>query len=81
MNPAEILNSHCECPSGRGPTGTCKHVAAVLRVLQTFTSTGQLNLPSACTDELQTFHHPTKIYSGKYIMCYFKILNMLLYNV
>ena len=22
-NSGEILNSHCECPAGRGPYGTC----------------------------------------------------------
>jgi len=29
----EIINTHCECPAGKGPHGTCKHIAAVLFML------------------------------------------------
>uniref|UniRef100_K1QVT9 Uncharacterized protein n=1 Tax=Magallana gigas TaxID=29159 RepID=K1QVT9_MAGGI len=32
----DILNSHCECPAGRGPHSTCKHVAAVALMLSKF---------------------------------------------
>ena len=29
----EVMNSHCECPGGKRPQGTCKHIAAVLQML------------------------------------------------
>lgn len=61
---AEIMNSDCECPAGKGPHGTCKHVAALLGMLEVFTRTGDLLCRKSCTDKLQTFHHPHKAYDG-----------------
>ncbi|XP_048244174.1 uncharacterized protein LOC124137475 [Haliotis rufescens] len=36
----EVVNTHCECPAGKGPHGTCKHLASVLLMLSQFKSTG-----------------------------------------
>lgn len=38
------INSECECPAGKGPHSTCKHVAAVLLVLQEFSLSGNLQI-------------------------------------
>ena len=60
----EVLNSHCECPAGKGPHGSCKHVAAVCLMLRDFKENGELNTSVSCTGRLQTFHHPTKTHTG-----------------
>nr|XP_034306619.1 uncharacterized protein LOC105318360 isoform X2 [Crassostrea gigas] len=59
------LNSHCECPAGKGPHGTCKHVAAVFLMVESFVEKGNLAVRKGCTDNLQSFHVPKKIYDGK----------------
>ncbi|TRY78175.1 hypothetical protein TCAL_16683 [Tigriopus californicus] len=34
----EVQNSACECPAGKGPSATCKHIVCVLLLLVKFTS-------------------------------------------
>lgn len=60
----DILNSHCECPAGRGPHGTCKHVAAVALMLSKFVSGDEIYVDKSCTENLQVFHKPRHSYSG-----------------
>ncbi len=59
-----IQNCHCECPSGKGPYSSCKHVVACLIVLSTFVSSGILNVAKTCTETLQTFNAPKKRHTG-----------------
>lgn len=61
---AEIKNSHCECPSGKGPHGTCKHIAAVLLMLEKFIKGENVQIAKTCTEDLQTFHVPKQVYEG-----------------
>ena len=61
---AEVRNSDCECPAGKGPNGTCKHIAAILIMLSDFVNTGHLNIQRTCTENLQTFHVPRKRHQG-----------------
>ena len=60
----EVINTDCECPAGKGPHGTCKHVAALLVMMSNFLQTGELTMKKGCTDVLQTFHKPQKTYQG-----------------
>ena len=60
----EPENSHCECPSGKGPHGTCKHIAAVMLMLQKFVSSGEVLVQKSCTETLQTFHKPKRFHDG-----------------
>eukprot|EP00105_Crassostrea_gigas_P029744 XP_011451771.1 PREDICTED: uncharacterized protein LOC105345344 [Crassostrea gigas] len=60
----DTLNSDCECPAGKGPHGTCKHLAAVLLMLQHFTETGSVVIDKSCTENLQLFHKPKATYHG-----------------
>ncbi|CAG2203849.1 unnamed protein product [Mytilus edulis] len=60
----EPLNSHCECPAGKGPHGTCKHIAAVMMMLMHFIQTGDVQVEKCCTENLQTFHKPKAFYNG-----------------
>jgi len=60
----EIINSHCECPAGFGPHGTCKHLTAVALVLSDFVKNGNLNVLKTCTETLQTFQKPRKLHLG-----------------
>ena len=62
----ELVNSHCECPGGKGPNGTCKHIAAVCLMLVRLKERGELATSKSCTEELQTFHRPSKTHTGKY---------------
>ena len=64
-NTGDALNSHCECPGGKGPHGTCKHVAAVLQMISNFVNGRELEVESSCTEVLQTFHKPKKQHTGK----------------
>ncbi|CAC5364071.1 unnamed protein product [Mytilus coruscus] len=57
------LNSHCECPAGRGPHGSCKDVAAVLIMISEFITTGNVNIERSCTDTLMMFTKPKSSYS------------------
>ena len=43
-NTGEVFNSHCECPRGKGPHGTCKHIAAVLQMISNFVSGRELEV-------------------------------------
>ena len=57
----EPKNSHCECPAGKAPHATCKHIAAVLLMMIHFISTGDVQIEKCCTDNLQTFHKPIMV--------------------
>ncbi|XP_076091240.1 uncharacterized protein LOC143063144 [Mytilus galloprovincialis] len=59
------VNSQCECPAGKGPHATCKHIAAVLLMLEEFSQSGQLAVEKSCTEGLQTFNQPRAYYTGK----------------
>ena len=62
---AEIFNCHCECPAGTGPTGTCKHVVAVLLAIVNFSEdSNALQVKLSCTEELQTFKKPKRPHQG-----------------
>jgi len=63
-NSGSVINSHCECPAGKGPHGTCKHVAAVLLMLTVFSEGGKLAVSHSCTEKLQTFHKPKRRHDG-----------------
>ena len=75
----EPKNSHCECPAGKGPHATCKHIAAVLLMVIHFISTGDVQIEKCCTDNLQTFHKPKAYYNGNYGLRNIKIFNSHLY--
>ena len=57
----DILNAHCECGAGRGPSSTCKHVVAIGIMLVNFIKTGELKVKLTCTEQLQTFKRPSTI--------------------
>jgi uncharacterized Zn finger protein len=60
----DVRNSPCDCPAGKGPHSTCKHIVCVLLVLVKFVATGDLSVVKSCTEQLQTFKKPAKMYSG-----------------
>ena len=60
----DLVNSECECPAGRGPHGTCKHLAAVVLMLKHFTESGSVMVDKSCTENLQQFHKPKSTYHG-----------------
>ena len=48
------------CPAGRGPSGSCKHIAALCYAVEEFSHIHQVrdNLP--CTSQLQIWNKPRK---------------------
>lgn len=58
------VNACCECPAGKGPSATCKHIAAVMLMLQHLLDTGEIKVEKSCTEDLQTFHRPKAFYNG-----------------
>ena len=57
---SDVLQAQCGCPAGRGPSGSCKHIAALCYALEEFSRIHQVrdNLP--CTSQLQTWNKPRK---------------------
>jgi hypothetical protein len=53
----------CECPAGSGSNATCKHIAAVMLVLSNFSQGQELHVANVCTDKLQSFNKPAKVYN------------------
>jgi len=60
----QILNIVCECPAGKGPYGTCKHVAAVALSLAAFSQDKQILVGQSCTEQLQSIHKPKRQHYG-----------------
>ena len=60
----EVQNTHCDCPAGAGPHGTCKHVIAILIVVEKLRSNGELLIKGSCTEELQSFKKPRVLHAG-----------------
>jgi hypothetical protein len=56
--------SHCECAVGKGPHATCKHIVSMLLILVHFVAGGDLSVVKSCTEQLQTFKKPGKMYNG-----------------
>ena len=54
----EILFAEDGCPAGKGPTGSCKHIAAFCYALEEFFRLGFTQPFLSCTSRLQTWNHP-----------------------
>ncbi|XP_048772140.2 uncharacterized protein LOC125678072 [Ostrea edulis] len=60
----DVLNSHCECPAGKGPNGTCKHLAACMIMLENFIENGEVAMQKSCTENLMMFNKPKASHKG-----------------
>lgn len=60
----EIRNAYCECTVGSGTTAHCKHLFVVLFGVNDMKHNKKILLRATCTQQLQTFHHPTTEYFG-----------------
>ena len=60
---SNVCLAECSCPAGRGPHGSCKHIAATLFALENF-NTIQEEIQDddtvSCTSKLQTWNQPRK---------------------
>lgn len=63
-NSGEIQQSDCECPAGKGPHATCKHIVAAFLVISHFKECGILHVTKSCTETLQSFKQPRKLHTG-----------------
>ena len=59
----DVNEATCSCPAGRGPLGSCKHIAALCFSLENFVKTRDVSLAlgeGACTAALQKWNQPRK---------------------
>ena len=59
----DVKEATCSCPAGRGPLGSCKHIAALCFSLENFVKTRDVSLvlgEEACTAALQKWNQPRK---------------------
>ena len=54
----EIVHAECGCPAGKGPRGSCKHIAALAYALIDFNRNKSLPEYRTCTDVLQQWNRP-----------------------
>ena len=54
----DVLTAVCGCPAGKGPTASCKHVAALCYAVMLFCECGQLPDFLTCTEKLQEWNQP-----------------------
>lgn len=59
-NQGEIEFASCPCPAGKGPLGSCKHIAAVCYALEEFSRLKCTREFETCTSRLQTWNQPRK---------------------
>ena len=60
-NTCSIHLAECSCPAGKGPHGSCKHIAATLFALESFYDTYQQEDDNlSCTSKLQVWNQPRK---------------------
>ena len=56
----DIHHAECGCPAGLGPSGSCKHIAALAYALEEYSRIRSIRDQVACTSELQTWNRPRK---------------------
>lgn len=62
-NNSSVKGAECTCPAGRGPSGSCKHIAAFCFALEDFVRTRDKlegNDQVSCTSVLQQWNKPRK---------------------
>jgi len=60
-NTSSVHLAECSCPAGKGPHGSCKHIAATLFALENFYETYQEEDDDvSCTSKLQVWNQPRK---------------------
>ena len=57
---AEILYAEDGCPAGKGPAGSCKHIAAFCYAIEEFVRLGFTRPFLSCTSRLQAWNQPRK---------------------
>lgn len=56
----KITFASCACPAGKGPCGSCKHIAALCYALEEFVRLKCTREFETCTSRLQTWNQPRK---------------------
>ena len=59
----DVSSAQCTCPAGKGPFGSCKHIAALCFALEDFAKMREIILEQgeeACTSVLQRWNQPRK---------------------
>ena len=69
-NIGEVQNSECDCPCGKGPHATCKHVTACLLLLVDFVEKGVLEIEKSSTENLQSFKKPKRVHNRSPVKCF-----------
>ena len=56
----DIAFASCPCPAGKGPLGSCKHIAALCYALEEFVRLRCTREFETCTSRLQTWNQARK---------------------
>ncbi|KAE8745956.1 hypothetical protein FOCC_FOCC007317, partial [Frankliniella occidentalis] len=65
LSDGEVVGATCECTHGKSSgEAHCKHVSVVLLAVAHVKIEGIVTTDETCTQQLQTFHHPTKKFKG-----------------
>ena len=54
----DVMWGRCGCPAGKGPTASCKNIAALCYALEEFARVRKLPEFLTCTDRLQSWNQP-----------------------
>ena len=60
---ADVTNAKCSCPAGQGPSGSCKHLAALCYALEDYVKLRAIIMEAgenSCTSLLQKWNQPRK---------------------
>ena len=57
-NVYDVIGAEWGCPAGKGPCGSCKHIAALCYALEEFSRLDKLPEYVACTDKIQQWNKP-----------------------
>ena len=59
---ADVTNAKCSCPAGQGPSGSCKHLAALCYALEDYVKLRAIMEAgeNSCTSLLQKWNQPRK---------------------
>ena len=58
LDTSDIVAAKCDCPAGKDPCASCKHIGALCYTLQRFSRFGHLPDFLTCTDKLQQWNRP-----------------------
>lgn len=54
----DVIAAECDCPAGKGPHASCKHIGGLSYALEEYARFGRSTEYLTCTDKLQEWNRP-----------------------